>query len=187
MVTFKSHQIAFSAPSGAGKTTIVKALLKKYPQLILSISATTRTRRSTEQNGRDYYFLDKKTFERKIEEGAFLEFEQVHGNYYGTLSETVEHANTNGHTVLFDIDVKGALSIKKHYPNACLIFVKPPDIETLKERLRARKSETEESIALRLKRLEFEYEQAQQFSHIVINDTLETAINEVEELICDGL
>lgn len=184
MTAFKSNYIVFSAPSGAGKTTIVKELLKKHPQeLSLSVSATTRPKRSFEENGKDYFFLGKNEFIKDIEEQKFLEYEEVHGNYYGTLIEKVENLVAQGKAVLFDIDVKGAKSIKKTYPDAILIFIKPPSKETLRERLRGRKSETEESIEHRLNRLDFEYEQARFFDFEIINNSLQKALREIEEII----
>jgi len=184
MAEFKSPYIAFSAPSGAGKTTIVKKLVEKYPQeLVISVSATTRPKRPQEKAGEDYYFLSKEEFETAIAQGRFLEYEEVHGNYYGTLIETVEAHRKRGKTVLFDIDVKGALSVKKHYPQAILIFIKPPSKEELIRRLKDRRSEDEASIQRRMQRLDFEYEQAVYFDHIVINDQLEKTIAEVERLI----
>ena len=180
---FKSPYIVFSAPSGGGKTTIVKKLNEKYPQTIISVSATTRPKRPNEQEGVDYYFLDRATFEKYIEQGKFLEFEQVHGNYYGTLKEVVERHISAGRVVLFDIDVNGALSIKKHYPQAILIFLKPPSEQVLIERLKKRKTETEASIRKRLARLPYEYAQAEKFDYIVLNDDLEKTIKEVEKII----
>ncbi|MCB0282031.1 MAG: guanylate kinase [Calditrichae bacterium] len=184
MHTFKSDYIVFSAPSGAGKTTIVKELLSKYPdELALSISATTRPMRSFEEDGKDYFFLTNDEFTKAIQEQKFLEFEEVHGNYYGTLIDKVDFQVKIGKVVLFDIDVKGAESIKQKYPDAILIFIKPPDKETLRDRLVKRKSETEETISLRLKRLDFEYEQARFFDYTIINNSLEKAVQDVEEVI----
>jgi len=184
MTKFKSPYIAFSAPSGAGKTTIVKNLAEKYPhELVISVSATTRARRPQEKEGVDYYFLSKQEFEEAIAQGKFLEYEEVHGNYYGTLIETVETHRKQGKTVLFDIDVKGAMSVRRYYPQALLIFIKPPSDEELVRRLKDRRSEDEATIQRRLQRLKFEYEQAERFDHIVINDQLEETIAEVERLI----
>lgn len=186
MITFKSPYIAFSAPSGAGKTTIVKRLAQKYPQqLVISISATTRPRRPQEKDGVDYYFLTREEFEQAIAAGKFLEYEEVHGNFYGTLIETVERQRKLGKTVLFDIDVKGAMSVKRYYPQALLIFIKPPSDEELIRRLKNRRSEDEDAIRRRLQRLTFEYEQAGHFDHIVINDQLEETIARVEQLIIE--
>lgn len=180
---FKSPYIVFSAPSGGGKTTIVKKLNERHPETVISISATTRPKRINEQDGVDYYFLDKETFEKYIKEGKFLEYELVHGNYYGTLKEVVDRHIAEGKVVLFDIDVNGALSIKKHYPDAILIFLKPPSEQALIERLKKRKTETEESIRKRLSRLPYEYDQAAKFDYIVINDDLDETIRKIEEYI----
>lgn len=180
---FKSQHIVFSAPSGAGKTTIVKILKKRYEQLSISISATTRPKRPFEQDGKDYYFLSEDSFKKAINEGRFLEHEEVHGNYYGTLKETVDADVEKGKTVLFDIDVKGARSIQENYDDALLFFIKPPDKDVLRQRLKSRKSETPASINKRLERLDFEYEHAQFFDFEIINDDLETAVNEIEKLI----
>ncbi len=180
---FKSQHIVFSAPSGAGKTTIVKLLLEKYPELSISISATTRKMRPFEIDGKDYYFLSQAQFNRAIKENEFLEYEEVHGNFYGTLKEKVDDAVLSGKSVLFDIDVKGAKSIQEAYQDSLLIFIKPPTKEVLRQRLTDRKSEDEESINRRLERLDFEYEQAGFFNHVVINDNLKTAVAEVEKLI----
>ena len=180
---FHSHFIAFSAPSGAGKTTIVRRLAEKYPQMVVSVSATTRPPRPTEEDGRDYYFLSKEDFLKAVEENRFLEFEQVHGYYYGTLLETVDALYRQGRVVLFDIDVKGARSVKKHYPEALLIFIKPPDKQELIKRLMNRRSETKETIEKRLQRLDFEYQLAERFDYIVINDELDEALKRIEKLI----
>lgn len=180
---YKSPYIVFSAPSGAGKTTIIKSLLNKHDDIIISVSATTRSKRAGEENGRDYYFLTVDEFEESKKNGRFLEYEEVHGNYYGTLKEKVDKIVNSGKPVVFDLDVKGATSIKKAYPNALLIFIKPPSKAILEDRLRNRKSEDTESIELRLNRLEYEFEQAANFDHHVINDNLENTIKEVESLI----
>ncbi len=180
---FKSPYIAFSAPSGAGKTTIVKHLAEHYPQTVISVSATTRAKRPFETDGVDYIFLSEEAFKKAIAQGRFLEYEQVHGNYYGTLLDTVETFRRQNRTVLFDIDVNGALAIKRRFPETILIFIKPPSTEELVRRLKARKSETEASIRKRLERLEFEYARAEEFDYVVINDDLQKAIAEVEALI----
>ena len=181
---FNSPYIAFSAPSGAGKTTIVNLLYKKYQKLIISVSATTREKRSREIEGKSYYFISAESFKKAVNEGKFLEYEEVHGEYYGTLKEKVESSVHSGYTVLFDIDVKGARSIKENYPEALLIFIKPPHKQELVNRLRKRKTENKTSINKRLERLEYEYDQARYFDHIVINDHLEDTLAEVESIIC---
>ncbi len=183
VMKFKADLIAFSAPSGAGKTTIVRKLAQKYPQMVISISATTRAKRPNERDGNDYFFLTHSEFEQAIKRDAFLEYEEVFGNYYGTLKSTVEDFRRQGKIVLFDIDVHGALAIKKHDPEALLIFIKPPSKEELIRRLKGRKSESEESIKKRLERLEYEFEKAGEFDHIIVNDDLETAFREIESLI----
>ncbi|MBN2426151.1 MAG: guanylate kinase [Calditrichaceae bacterium] len=182
---FKSSYIAFSAPSGTGKTTIVEYLVKKYPHLVTSVSATTRPKRPGEIDGIAYHFLSERQFEEYINKGAFLEYEKVHGNYYGTLKATVDKHISDRRTVLFDIDVNGALSIKNKIPAAILIFLKPPYKDELITRLKNRKSETMESIDKRLQRLSYEYEMSAKFDYVVINDKLEDAIKEIERIIID--
>jgi len=178
-----SKILAFSAPSGAGKTTIVKKLYGRHDQFVISISATTRTQRPVETNGVDYFFISTKEFEKLIGEKAFLEYEQVHGEYYGTFKAVVDELIEEGKVVLFDIDVNGAKAIKKYYPEAILFFIKPPDLNTLKERLRLRKRESEAEIKKRLKRIDFEYKMADTFDHILVNDNLETAVEQIESII----
>ncbi len=180
---FKSPYIVFSAPSGGGKTTVVKLLTEKYPEMVISVSATTRPKRPGEADGVDYHFISKQEFEKLIKKGQFLEYEQVHGHYYGTLKEHVDNHIKNNKVVLFDIDVNGALSIKRHYPEAILIFLKPPSEEELIKRLKQRRTETEESINRRLKRLPYEYEQAKKFDHVIVNDDLQNTIKEIEKRI----
>jgi guanylate kinase len=179
----KGKLVALSAPSGAGKSTIAKFLLERNPDFKLSISATTRPPRFTETHGVDYYFMSKEEFLKRVERGEFLEYEEVHGNYYGTLKATIDELLSQGATVILDIDVNGALNIKKHYPDALLIFIKPPSIEELRRRLMSRKTETPESIEKRLQRLPLEYEKAEKFDVQVINDNLEETIQKIEEII----
>ena len=183
---FNAPFIVFSAPSGAGKTTIVKNLAQKYPQLVISVSATTRKIRPNETEGKDYFFLDEEAFKKAIKKNAFLEYENVHGQYYGTLIENVDNFHNQGKIVLFDIDVNGALAVKKYYAESLLIFIKPPSTGELVKRLNSRKSETKASIQKRLKRLEFEYAQAEFFDHIIINDDFNKAIRKIESIIISG-
>jgi guanylate kinase len=183
IIETKSKYYAFSAPSGAGKTTIIKRLLEKYENLAVSVSATTRAMRKNEIDGVDYYFLKREEFERYIKEDKFLEYEAVHNDYYGTLKEKVQQLVDAGKTVLFDIDVNGALNIKEKYPETELIFIKPPSIDILVERLHKRKSETEETLKKRLQRIDYEYSKAELFNYIVINDDLAKAVSKVEEII----
>jgi guanylate kinase len=172
-----------SAPSGAGKTTIANKLVSRFSEMSISISATTRSKRPREKEGVHYHFISLAKFKDYIKTNHFLEFEEVHGDYYGTLKKDVEQLLKKGKTVVFDIDVKGALSIKSHYPNAILIFIKTPSLSELKNRLKKRKSESEEAIQKRLQRIDFEYSQADKFDYIVINDNLNHAVDQIIKLI----
>lgn len=176
--------IVVSAPSGAGKTTIVKAILAKYPSMLFSVSATTRPKREIEVDGRDYFFLPRQDFERRIAAGELVEFEEIYGNLYGTLKAEVDKALTSGRTMLFDIDVKGGLSIKRMYPHdAVIIFIRPPSIEVLRDRLLNRKTEDEATFKRRMDRVAMELGMASQFDYQVVNDNLERAIAEVDALV----
>jgi guanylate kinase len=178
--------IIFSAPSGSGKTTIVKHLLGKYSNLGFSISACTRDRRGrNEVHGKDYYFLTPEDFKQRIDKDEFVEWEEVYaGGYYGTLKSEIERLWTNGQHVLFDVDVKGGLKLKKYFgKNALAIFVKAPSEEAIKERLIARGSETEESLSKRLFKVKFELSFQDQFDIILVNDDLETTLEKAEELV----
>ncbi|EJF54980.1 guanylate kinase [Saprospira grandis DSM 2844] len=176
--------IIFTAPSGAGKTTIVKHLLKTRKDLAFSISACTRSQRYGEVNGMDYYFLSLQDFKRRIEADEFVEWEEVYENqFYGTLKEEVERLLALGKSVLFDIDVKGAVNIQKHYPERSLsIFVKPPSADTLFARLRGRKTEDEESLRKRIARASDELTYECKFDYTLVNDNLEVALAEAEKV-----
>ncbi len=176
--------IVVSAPSGAGKTTIVKAILEKYPSLLFSVSAATRPRREAEIDGKDYFFLPREEFERRIQAGELVEWEEIYGNLYGTLKSEVDKALSSGKAMLFDIDVKGGLSIKRTYPNdSVLIFIKPPSIEILEARLRGRNTEDETTFKRRMDRVAMELGLASQFDFQVVNDDLQTAIAGVDKLV----
>ena len=178
--------IVVSAPSGAGKTTIVKALLAKYPAMLFSVSATTRPKRDVEIEGTDYFFLPRAEFERRIAAGELVEWEEIYGNLYGTLKAEVDKALTTGRTMLFDIDVKGGLSIKRMYPrDSVIIFIKPPTIEILRERLRNRKTEDDATFKRRMDRVAMELGMASRFDYQVVNDNLEQAIAEVDKLVIE--
>lgn len=177
--------IVISAPSGAGKTSIVHYLLKELPNLCFSISATSRVKRDNEFDGKDYHFLGVEQFKQKIKEDAFLEWEEVYDNqYYGTLKSEIDRIWNIEKTVIFDVDVVGGINIKKQYPSECLsIFIMPPSIEVLKERLKNRGSESEESLAKRLSKAEEEISQNQKFDMVILNDDLQIACTETKEVI----
>lgn len=177
--------IIFSAPSGAGKTTIVHHLLKKVPELEFSISATTRKARGEEVNGEDYYFISKEEFLHRIAKKQFVEFEEVYsGTFYGTLRTEIERIWQKGKTVIFDIDVEGGLHLKRKYEDQALaIFVQPPSLEVLKERLAGRGTDSNEKLAERFIKAEKELNYAPQFDIILKNYDLETACKEAEDLV----
>ena len=177
--------IVISAPSGAGKTSIVHHLLKEMNELSFSISACSRDKRENEIDGKDYHFLGVEDFQNKINENAFLEGEQVYANqYYGTLKSEIERIWSEGKTVIFDVDVLGGLNIKKQYPKECLsLFIMPPSLEVLAERLIGRGSESDESLQKRLDKAEEEIAQNQEFDAIILNDDLEIACEETADLI----
>lgn len=165
----------FSAPSGSGKTTIVRNTLKQFPDLIFSISATTRRRRANEVEGNHYFFISEDDFKEKIENQEFVEWEIFYDYYYGTLKSFVDDKTNSGNSVVFEVDVKGAVSIKKTYPDAVLIFIRPPSIKELKERLLKRNTETEEDLKKRFERAEMELDYEQYFDHVIENDNLDHA------------
>lgn len=178
--------IIFSAPSGSGKTTIVKHLLKSNPELGFSISACTRDKRGREeQNGKDYYFLTPEEFKSKIDQGAFVEWEEVYeGNFYGTLKEEIQRIWDEGKTVIFDVDVKGGLHLKEYFgDNALAIFVKVPSLDILTNRLRDRGTESEESLSRRLYKAKFEMSFEEQFDVSLVNDDIEKSFLEAEALV----
>jgi guanylate kinase len=178
--------IIFSAPSGSGKTTIVRHLLAKYNNLGFSISACTRDRRGrNEVDGKDYYFLTPEDFKARIDNNEFVEWEEVYpGGYYGTLKSEIERLWASGKHVLFDVDVKGGLKLKEYFQERALaIFVKAPSEEAIKERLMARGTETEDSLSKRLFKVKFEMSFQNRFDVILLNDNLETALEKAEELV----
>lgn len=178
--------IIFSAPSGSGKTTIVRHLLKVFPDNIdFSISATSRQKRGKEENGKDYYYLTPDEFKQKVEAGEFLEWEEVYaGTCYGTLRSEVNRIWDSGKHVIFDIDVEGGLNLKNQFgDNALAIFVMPPSIKILEERLRSRSTDSAESIARRLEKAEKELKTAKLFDRFILNENLQTALLDSEEII----
>jgi guanylate kinase len=188
MNEFKGKLIVFSAPSGSGKTTIVRHLLNQEQfQLEFSISATSREARGNEKDGEDYYFISAKEFKNKIKLDEFLEWEEVYiDNFYGTLKTEVERIWAKGKHVIFDIDVAGGLRIKKKFPERTLaVFVKPPDINELIIRLKQRGEESPEKIAMRVAKAPTEMATAPQFDTIILNDDLKTALGDAENLVKD--
>ena len=174
--------IAVSGPSGVGKGTLVKTLVKKRDDGVESVSCTTREPRSGEVNGREYFFLSKAEFEAKIAENEFLEYDQHFENYYGTPKTFVEET-LKEKSVVLEIDVVGALNAKKVVPQCVLVFIEPPSKEELRRRLSGRNSETEEQIANRLSRLEYELSQSEKYDYRVVNDDFDEAMKSLEEIL----
>lgn len=179
--------IVVTAPSGAGKTTIVRHLLKAFDFLGFSISATTREKRKHEEDGKDYYFMSVEEFKKMRRRRKFLEWEEVYDNqFYGTLKSEVERLWADGKCVVFDVDVKGATDIKKIFPEETLaIFIKPPSVEELFNRLRRRKTEDEASLKKRFRRSKRELKYENKFDKVLVNDNLKIALEEAEQMVLD--
>ncbi|HNR54452.1 MAG TPA: guanylate kinase [Flavobacteriales bacterium] len=177
--------IIISAPSGAGKTTIVRSLLKQGLRLAFSVSATSRAKRSYEVDGQDYFFISADEFRRRIERDAFIEWEEVYpGQYYGTLRSEIDRIWSNGSSAIFDVDVIGGIDLKQHFGDRALsIFISPPSVAALEERLRARGTESEESLRRRVDKAAQEMTYAPRFDAVVVNDTLEHACAEAHALV----
>lgn len=185
MNTKRGKVVIIVAPSGSGKSTIVKRLMSEIPNLRFSVSATTRNPRIGEENGREYYFLSREEFDRRIKEGDFLEWEEFYGGKrYGTLRSDVENLLDKGYTCLLDIDVKGALNVKEIFKeNSIGIFIKPPSLEVLKKRLELRGTESPESLKERLERAKMEMQYENSFDYCVVNDDFETAYAQVKQIL----
>lgn len=179
----KGEIIAVSAPSGGGKTTIVKQILKKFPEIIFSVSATTRPKRESENNGVEYYFITEAEFKQKINNDEFVEWEKFYDYYYGTFKSVVEENVKNGKSVLLEVDVKGAISLKRIYPEAHLIYITPPSFEELVKRLRERRTESESDIKKRIERAKMELSVKDKFDYFIDNKDLNKAINDTSDLI----
>lgn len=178
------HLIVLSAPSGAGKTTVARHLLQTFPYLSFSISATTRPMRPGEVNGKDYVFLTREEFRRRIETDDLIEYEEIFGNYYGTLRSVVEESIARGQFVVFDVDVKGALSLQRAFPDeTLLLFVAPPDMDTLEHRLRSRQTESDEQVAMRLARAEMEMGHRDDFDVVLVNRDLAQTLERATAIV----
>lgn len=177
--------VIFSAPSGSGKTTIVRELLKRFSNFEFSISATSRKPRGQEQHGVDYYFLSAEEFAARVERGEFVEWEEVYaGTCYGTLRSEMERIWAKGNIIVFDVDVLGGINLKKLFADdACSIFIMPPSVEELERRLRGRGTDAEEVIRKRIDKAEFELSKAARFDHTVVNDDLAVAVEEAASII----
>ena len=179
----KPKLIVISAPSGCGKTSIARGLLARHPDIEFSVSATTRKQRANEVHGKDYYFLSREEFEKAIGEKKFVEWEEIYNDLYGTPKSEIERVFNAGKSLIFDIDVKGAVSIKKQFPDAVLIFIKPPSVEVLYTRLVNRKTDSLESLRKRLERFPMELMMEHEFDYRVVNDDLQKAIDEVDRIV----
>jgi guanylate kinase len=177
--------IIFCAPSGSGKTTIVKHLLNVNKQLAFSVSACTRAQRLNEVNGKDYYFLSHEEFKNKLVHGDFLEYEEVYGNnFYGTLKSEIDQIWDEGKVVIFDVDVEGGLNLKKYFKDKALaIFVKPPSVEILAQRLKERSTETEETLQVRIGKAVLELAYEGKFETVLVNENLAEALLKAEQLV----
>lgn len=183
MLEKRGKIIAVSSPSGGGKTSIVKQILKDFTEIGFSVSATTRPKRPNEKNGVEYFFVTEKEFEQKIKNDEFVEWERFYDYYYGTLKSFVDENIENGKSVLFEVDVKGALSLKKIYPESYLIFIDPPSFEELVKRLKNRKTESDEDLQKRIDRAKMELSHKQDFDYIFVNDELHKVYKSVKSLI----
>ena len=181
----KGKLFVFSAPSGSGKTTVVRHLLNNFPDFGFSVSATSRPPRPNEKHGVDYFFLTPEEFKEKISNGEFLEWEEVYnGAYYGTLKSEIDRIRDKGKHIIFDVDVVGGVNIKKHYGDeAMAVFIKPPSLEELSKRLQLRSTETPETLRKRLEKAEWELDFASEFDTVLVNDKLDQALKEAEGIV----
>ncbi len=179
----KKHVLMIvSGPSGVGKGTIVKTIIAKREDVVESVSCTTRPPREGEIDGKHYFFISREEFEKRIKENGFLEYDEHFGNVYGTPRSFVEQT-LERKSIILEIDVEGGLRVKKHYPDCVLVMIVPPSIEELQRRLEGRESESKQEIENRLARIEYEYSKKDLYDYIIVNDDLETAIKEVEDII----
>lgn len=187
MIRPKGKLFVFSAPSGSGKTTIIKNVLDKFPELIFSVSFTTRKKRPSEIDGKDYFFISETEFKNKVENDEFLEWGKFFGYYYGTLKSFIFENLNKGISIVLEVDVKGALNIKDVYHDSILIFISPPSINELKIRLFNRKTESDEDFKKRIERAEMELNFRSKFDYDIINNDLENAKEEVNKIISKEL
>ena len=183
MTLQRGHLFIISAPSGAGKTTLSRAILKRFTDMLYSVSYTTRSSRKGEQNGVDYHFISKEAFKRDIEMGRWSEWAEVHGNYYGTSAEFIEKGLSSGRDILLDIDVQGTIQILKRHPDSVTIFVLPPSMNTLRQRLEMRGTESKTVLRRRLENAKKEMAHKDLYRHVIVNDQLSSAIEELISII----
>ena len=179
----KGFLIIISAPSGGGKTSILKAIRSRIPSLEYSVSTTTRPPRRGERDGRDYYFINRDEFMKCVKDSGFTEWAQVHGHLYGTRDDFIRDKLDSGKSVLLDLDIQGALQIREKYPDAVLIFISPPSEEVLKKRLKKRGTDSDKQINMRIMKAEDEISKSGNYDYIVVNDVLKKAVGEVERII----
>ena len=182
MTRNRGHLFIISAPSGAGKTTLAKSILERYADILYSVSYTTRKPRAVEQDGVDYNFISKQDFEKGIREGRWAEWAQVYGYYYGTSDKFIDGGLSSGHDILLDIDVQGTIQILKKYPDSVTIFILPPSMKILKKRLEIRATDSPQVIEKRLVYARKEIAQKDLYRHIVVNDNLSRAIEELSSI-----
>jgi guanylate kinase len=178
-----AHLFIIAAPSGGGKTTLCREVRKRFSDMLYSVSYTTRKLRDGEQEGVDYHFIDKNDFENGIAAGKWAEWARVHGNYYGTSADFLDKGISDGRDILLDIDVQGTRQILERYPNSIAIFILPPSLEVLQQRLKARGTDSPESIAVRLRNAEKEMNQQDLYHHVIVNDQLSKAVAELISII----
>jgi len=182
-MSHKGHLFIVSGPSGVGKSTILRAILEKRPQLQYSVSYTTRPRRRNEQDGVDYHFINERAFRKKLEANEFAEWAEVHGHLYGTSGRYIEQALNKGQDVLLDIDVEGGKALSAKYPEGFRIFIAPPSVEELERRMKGRDTDAPDVVGRRLKNAQAEMAQAHLYDRVVVNDDLAQTVSELEEII----